>query len=188
MKRRNFLKQAAAGSTGLASLTSVVNSLAAPPSAVGITNFRFMAVSFAATIGDVAHTLLMNGDGKISPSQVVGSGSFLHFDANSPVPQTILASGTWKAKQLISFNQIGTYGSLAAGIAEMRVHLVVDLPSAAVISAMLEVVCNVGFAGLLTGEEEGFKLTVPGAPFGPFVPSVPPTGLTILTTGNEQRD
>jgi hypothetical protein len=188
MKRRNFLKKTAVGSASLASLTSVVNSLAAPPSAAGITNFRFMALSFAATIGGVAHTMLMNGDGKISPSQVVGGGSFLHFDRNSAVPQTILASGTWKAKQLISFNRIGTYGSVAAGIAEMWIHLVVDLPSPAVIPAMLEVVCNVGFAGLNTGEEEGFILTIPGASFGPFVPSVPPTGLTILTTGNEQRD
>jgi hypothetical protein len=38
----------------------------------------------------------------------------------------------------------------------------------------------VGSAGLDTGRPEGFTLTVPGAPFGPFVPIE--AGITVFTT------
>jgi len=134
--------------------------------------------------------MLMNGNGKVTPSHVGGGGSFVHFDSapSAPIPKPIIASGTWKAKRLVSFELIGTYGSVAAGIAEMEVLLVQDLPSPAVIPATLEIICNLGIAGLLTGEEEGFILTIPDAPFGPFIPATPPNGITIFTTGKKRRD
>jgi hypothetical protein len=48
-------------------------------------------------------------------------------------------------------------------------------------------VCNLGFAGLFNpGKAEGFTLTIPGAPTGPFAPFG--VGLTLFTTVNEQRD
>lgn len=53
--------------------------------------------------------------------------------------------------------------------------------------ATVRVVCNIGAAGLSTGEEEGATLTIPGAPFGPFVP-VANSALSIFTTGEEHRD
>jgi len=155
------------------------------------TNFRFVSNSNAATIGGVAHRMLMNGTGKVTASQVVGSGSFVHINSAAPVPKTILASGTWKAKRLVSFNLIGTYGSLAAGTLEMEVDLILDFPSPAVIPATLEIICNLSPAGLLTDEEEGFILTIDGAPFGQFKPKVPAdqtSGLSVFTTGNEKRD
>jgi hypothetical protein len=71
----------------------------------------------------------------------------------------------------------------------MEIHLIPK--GGPVILATLELICNIGAAGLSTGEEEGFILTIPGAPFGPFVPlmpAVPSSGLTIFTTGNENRD
>ena len=47
------------------------------------------------------------------------------------------------------------------------------------VEANLRVVCNIGAAGLNTGEEEGFVLDIPGTPFtaggmfGPFEPFTP---------------
>jgi len=134
--------------------------------------------------------MLMNGTGMVTPLQVVAAGSFVHINnaAALPTPKPILGSGTWKAKRLLAFELIGTYGSLAAGEVEMKIHLVRDFPSSAVIPATLRMVCNLAPAGLVTGEEEGFTLTIPGAPFGPFQPTTPPSGLTIFAASVEQRD
>jgi hypothetical protein len=191
MNRRKFLRTAALGSAALGALPTLANSLTTPAWAGhNQTNFDFVSNSFAATIDGVVNRMLMNGNGKVTPSQVGGGGSFVHFDSApaAPIPKPILASGTWKAKQLLSFELIGTYGSVAAGIVEMEIHLVVDFPSPAVIPATLEIVCNLGIAGLVTGEEEGFILTIPDAPFGPFMPVTPPAGITIFTIGNKKRD
>jgi len=48
--------------------------------------------------------------------------------------------------------------------------------------------------GLDTGQDEGARLEIPGTPFsggglfGPFLPLVPPVGLTAFTTGVEGKD
>ena len=145
-----------------------------------------MALSKAPPVGTVAAICIMNGTGKINPSQVVAHGSYNEYDDSTPVPKTLLAFGTWKAKELLSLSLIGRYGSSASGIAEMQVDLVQDFPSPDVIPATLKVVCNIPAAGLLTGEDEGFTLTVPGGAFGPFEPFG--LGLSIFTTENEVRD
>lgn len=184
MQRREFLKKAGVGSVMLASFPAFAElAQAASPQ----TNFHFVAISQASTIGGVAHWIGMSGDGKVTPGSVVGGGTFNHFDQNSPLPRTIFATGNWKAKELLSFDLIGTWGSFAAGIVEMGIHLVPAGGSP--IPATLKMVCNLGFANLFNpGEAEGYTLTVPGAPFGPFVPFVPALGLTLFTTVNEQRD
>lgn len=195
MDRRNFLKKA--GLTSIAS-ASFLGALAKPASADdGRVGFRFVSNSRTPTVGGVRHLAQFNGDGFVTRSRVVGGGSFNHVLDTSPVPKTIVASGTWKAKRLLSFNLVGTYGALAAGILEMEVHLIPEGES--VVGAILEVVCNLGAAGLFTGEEEGFVLTIPGTPFapggtfGPFEPFVPvaggPTnGLSVFNLLNEHRD
>src|SRR2546425_688338 len=116
MNRRELLKKAGLGLIASASLLTL--DFTTPASAHdNQTNFRFMAVS-RATTGTTQ--IIMNGNGKVTPSQVVGGGSFVHFDPAAPgVPKPILHSGTWKAKHLVSFELIGTYGSLASGILEM---------------------------------------------------------------------
>ncbi len=50
--------------------------------------------------------------------------------------------------------------------------------------ATLTVVCNIPFAPLLTGKDEGFSLD---APFGSFEPESPTVGITIFSTVNEER-
>jgi len=145
-------------------------------------------------VAGVNHRIIMAGTGKIDDEDVEGGGSFTHFNAASPVPQTVLASGTWKAKSLVSFTLAGLWGSqFVAGILEMTVELVADFPSRAVLPATLRVVCNLGPPGISTGEPEGFKLTVPGAPFSPFVQTTFPGtsfpfGLTLFTKGAGEGD
>lgn len=193
MDRRDFLKKAGmagAGSLALASVPglapSLLETLSTPALAAAQTNFHFLAFSRGATIDGVEHRVSMSGDGKTNGSQVVAGGSFVHFDNASPVPRTILGTGTWKAKRLLSFDLIGTWGVFAAGILEAEIHLVPAGGSP--IPAVLKIVCNIGPAGISTGLDEGFTLTIPDAPFSPFVPLVPALGLTVFTTENERRD
>jgi len=187
MNRRKFLTKAGVGSLALAALPALTTPALADG---GQTGFRFVSNSRTATVEGVRHFVLMNGDGIITNAQVVGGGSFNHIIDTSPVPKTIVATGTWKAKRLISFRLNGTYGALASGILEMEVNLIPI--GAAVVAATIEVVCNIGPAGLFTGEEEGFILSIPGTPFvpggtfGPFEPFG--SGLTIFTLLNEHRD
>lgn len=193
MKRRVFFKKVAVGSAALAT----VSSLAARADGENEDNregrfvgFRFVSNSRTATVGGVRHTAQFNGDGRITPSEVEGGGVFNFYVDTSPVPKTIEASGTWKAKRLTSFTLIGTYGAIASAILQMDVHLVPN--GGSVMKAKLRVVCNIGAAGLDTGEEEGFVLDIPGTPFtaggmfGPFEPYA--QGITVFNLLHERED
>jgi len=196
MNRREFLKKAGVGSMAFASLPTLAPILARPAldDDDGRTNFFFLSFSQGGVVDGVNHRIAMAGAGKISEAGVKGGGSFTHLNAASSVPQTVLASGAWKAKSLVSFTLAGLWGSqFVAGILEMTVSLVADFPSRVVLPATLRVVCNLGPAGISTGEPEGFKLTVPGAPFSPFVPTTFPGtsfpfGLTLFTKGVGEGD
>jgi hypothetical protein len=185
MARRELLKTAGLGSIALGSLATLADALARPVWADDRVNFRFLSISQAKTIGGVQHRVNISGDGKITAEEVVGGGSFNHFNNASPVPKTLLAFGSWKVKDLISFGLIGKYGALAAGVLEVKIHLIPV--GGSVTPATLRVVCNIGAAGLSTGEEEGATLSIPGTPFGPFAP-VADSALSIFTTGVEERD
>jgi hypothetical protein len=50
--------------------------------------------------------------------------------------------------------------------------------------ATLELICNVGPAGLATGEEEGWVLE--GTPYGTFTPLSPIIGITHLSVAGER--
>ena len=69
---------------------------------------------------------------------------------------------------------------MTAGVAVMEIELKQTIPSPAVVSATLKIVCNVGSGGFDTGQPEGFTLTVRGAPYGAFVPIG--AGITVFTT------
>src|SRR5437667_10467841 len=155
MNRKNFLKTVGVGSIAAASAPAMLATLATPASAEGgrPVGFRFVSNSRTATVGGERHLFQMTGDGLVTHSHVIAGGSFNHIIDTSPVPKTILASGTWKAKKLIGLDLIGTYGAIAAGILEMEINMVPK--GGSVIPATLEIVCNLGAAGLFTGEEEG---------------------------------
>jgi len=186
--RRKFLKNAGLGSVALASLSSLGHALAADKGSDNNTNWVVAAIEPGDTVNGIAYTMAFEGCGFVNPGTVVGQGSFVEFDNLSPVPHTILASGTWKATSLIHTDIIGTYGSLAAGIIEMEIKLVEDLPIPGVVvpGAILEIACNIPAAGLFTDEEEGFILTIPDSPSGTFMPPVI-VGGTVFSILNEKR-
>jgi hypothetical protein len=193
MNRRKLLEKVGLGSLATASL---LEALATPASADDErpVNFHFLAVSQAGTVNGVAHRVTMGGDGAITQGNVVGGGFFVHWDAAPPgVPKPVLSTGSWKAKRLISFKLIGTFGVQGSGVLDMVINLVpVNGP---VVEAILEVVCNISAAGLFNpGKDEGFSLSIPGTIFvpggaaGPFVPLVPPQGISAFSVVNENRD
>jgi hypothetical protein len=205
MDRRELLRKVGLGSLALASLPKMLDVLAAPVWAEGQTNFHFIGVGLAGAPGTPAapqHSLIMGGQGRFNPdrigSQVEGGGVFVHFTspgANPPpggTPLPIVASGSWVPRLLVNYKQIGTYGVGAAGVLDMVIDLLREVPSKALIrGATLRVVCNIGPAGLVTGEREGFTLSIPGTEFsaggtpGPFVPfgPVPPPPAPAIAPG-----
>lgn len=189
MKRREFLKKAAIGTAGLATLPALGNIPTARAQTEAQMNFHFVCISLAGTVANVLHQILMTGDGQIQPN-FEGGGFYYHTDAASPVPRTLLGSGTWEAVRLVSWNPIGNYGVAFAGVLEMEVNLLQQIPSAAVIPAKLKVVCDLAVANLVNPNEngEGYELTIPDADFGPFKQVHPALGLTLFSTGSRVED
>jgi hypothetical protein len=187
--RRKFLKNAGLGSVALASLPALGHAMAAPKGNRNNTNWVVAAIEPGNTVNGIAYTMAFEGCGFVNPGMAIGQGSFVEFDNLSLVPHTILASGTWKATNLISTNIIGTYGAFAAGIIEMEIELVEDLPvpGVCVPGVLLHITCNIPAAGLFNDdEEEGFELTVPDSPSGTFMPPVI-VGGTVFSILNENR-
>jgi hypothetical protein len=184
ISRRQVLREAGAVSIlgALAIPATVFATDGADDDAASHMNLHFAAVSTAASIG-AKGVVLMAGDGRFTLSHIQGHGIYQHIDPTTPKPNTILNAGTWKTTSLVSFKSIGTYGVQASGILTMKVDLVQDIPSPAVMPATLTVVCNIPFAPLVTGEDEGFSLD---APFGLFEPQMPTVGITIFSTVNEE--
>ncbi len=186
IERREYLKRAGFGSLALGSLPMLIDALARPALAQTQRGFMFLTVSAAGP----RHRLAMGGQGVFDPargsaSAMSGSGSFFHFQPATSPPFPLVASGTWKARLLTSYREIGTYGGAAAGIGEFVIDIRRLHPSPALIrGAVLRFFCNIGAAGLQTGKTEGITLSIPGTEFsggakpGPFlqIPSPQPAG------------
>lgn len=185
--RRGLLKRAGFGSLVLGSLPALVDALASPALAQTRRGFMFLTVSAAGP----QHRIAMGGQGVFDPargpaSSVEGSGSFFHFQLATSPPFPLVASGTWKARLLTSYREIGTYANAASGIGEFVIDIQRLRPSPALIrGAVMRLFCNIGAGvGLQTGETEGITLSIPGTEFsagatpGSFsqIPSPPPAG------------
>jgi hypothetical protein len=185
--RRGFLKKAGLGSVSIASALALPGILSTPTRAKAqfddgsIINWIFAAFSKAATTTDgVAHRAAMEGHGFVDGGDIEGVGSYNLFDNASAVPKTILSAGTWEATGLNSLNLVGQWGAFESAIVDMQINLLQIIPSEAVIAARLVVPCNIPAAGLSTGEEEGFFLTIPGAAEGTYSPLSPPIGGSVF--------
>jgi hypothetical protein len=141
MDRRQFVKHAGIGALGL-------GALAASP--VGSDNVMLLegAASFKAKTGQVDRE---------------GGGNFNHirFTPAFPAGQQLLASGTWEPTGFVSYTStLPDYGRVRPSIVVVTVALHPD--GGGSFEGTLLVACNVGFAGLLTGQPEGFQLNLPG--------------------------
>jgi hypothetical protein len=188
IKRKEFLKRAGVGAVVVASAPTFADvAWAHDDDDDDRRRFYFQAASGQASALNLGETILMSGCGSFRESSVRGGGEFVHFDGRKIPSPDFIATGTWKARRVLSFQEIGTWGVAVAGILEMRINLI-PCEGRAIRGATLEVVCNLGPAGLVTSpfQQEGFTLTVPGlAPFRAFTPNV---GLTFFTRRCEEKD
>lgn len=185
-ERREFIKRVGLGSLGLAATPTFVQALTTPALGSHLFNWHFLALSSAGVVDGIHHTIAMVGDGSTNPLR--GGGAFAHFnnDPELPLPKPMLATGRWRANDLVSLETIGTYGGFTSGVINLRARL---LPAGGPsLPADLQIVCNLGFAGLVNfdGEgnplAEGYTVTASGLTFTPFVP---PLGLTVFTNVRE---
>ena len=208
MKKQAFSKSAI-GAAALTFLLILVTTLGRPARMNGQSNegvhrvFIFVSFSEVTTSDGVAHRFGMQGSGTFNSEdgEARGRGSYSRFNnAAAGVPKPILDSGTWKVTQFVrvdfcgqqlfcgSATPSGTYGRITAGILELRVDLISDVDRT-VTPATLRLICNVGAAGISTGEAEGYTLDIDGTTFGRFTPvlvpaaSGPPTPLGITHLG-----
>lgn len=180
MNRRVFLKRAGLGSAAVASFPVLSQLASSPAWASSSTVFRFQCIS-SGTVGAATHFLVIGGQGMITPSQALGAGSFTHLTSLS-APSTVVASGTWKVKDLEDFTTIGSFGAIIAGVADMEILLLPDGGPA--VPATLKVVCNIPAAGLFTGLAEGVQVvtTTPPVSFSTAV-----AGITTYAPGVEAK-
>jgi hypothetical protein len=184
MDRRDFLKKA-----GLVAVASAPLLAGLPKRAKadgGAIEFIFACLSYS-TANPTGEATTLNGAGAFSAEdgEVTGGGCYNFINTGaSGLPKPLLENGEWRANTLISWSPNGTYGSFASGILELGVTL---FPAGgSPYHATLEVVCNIPFVPLLTGEPEGFKLTTPTVTFAPgAVVGQSQVGVTLLCVGED---
>ena len=141
--------------------------------------YDFVSFSQAPASGHIAQPRIgMRGCGTFDETtkSVNGGGSFVFFDNAQPVPKPLILFGRWRAATFVNYNTKGlpSYGNIQPAILEILAD-VEGIGS----GLTMEVVCNVGPAGLATGEEEGWQLH--GTPYGDFMPLGPPVGISHLS-------
>ncbi len=164
--------------------------------------FAFVAVTAADTNDGKMHRIGGGGSGVFDPDTgwVRAGGTFEHFDFGAPgLPKPSLGTAKWQAKRVVKFTPCtpprtcttkngATYGHITPGVVELEVDLYFD-GRPRITGAMLKVICNIGFAGIVnkdpaTGESlpEGYFLTFtdPDAGTLTFKPLKPIIGITHI--------
>jgi hypothetical protein len=180
MNRRAFLQRIGLGSLAAAGSVPLLGSpaLAHLESEDGDErHFRFVALSFLDT---QTEAMVMEGTGIFGDDRLVGQGDWQHI--SWPPPSTLLGHGLWRKNRLLSYETgFGSFAEIEASILTLQI-LMLPAEDTGVdhFRATLKIVCNVGPAGLLTGQTEGFTLTFPdGTTFAPAVANI---GLTHIST------
>jgi hypothetical protein len=143
-------------------------------------------------VSGTSDRMIIDGTGGFNANEAHGGGSFDHFRAAGSPPLPIVASGTWKATDVVSFAHSPTsHGPYEGGVLVMHATFF-PTGQPAIKNVTVEVDCNLGPIGFSTGKTEGVVVTFPGGPvFGPtnLGPTTPFTGVTVFTVGEgEQGD
>jgi hypothetical protein len=186
--RGDLLKKAGVGALALGSIPIFADvARADDDSDDGRLRLYFVALSGQASAVNLGDSIAMSGCGSFGDGRVQGGGEFVHFDGTRfGNPNNVRATGSWRATRFLSFQEVGTWGVGVSGILRIEIRLIpCDHP--AIRGATLEIVCNLGPAGIGTpGTVEGYTLTVPGlAPFKAFSPNI---GLTLFTRPCHRND
>ena len=149
----------------------------------GRIGFHFLVADQVAGMTD---RMIIQGDGSFNRNQASGGGTFDHFQAVGSPPLPIVATGTWKAGDVVSWTPGTSHGVFEGGT--LVIHATVK-PNGqpAIKNVLIEIDCNLGPAGFTTGKPEGVVVTVPGTPAVVFTPTNPTTGVTVfsLTKGHK---
>ena len=149
----------------------------------GRIGFHFLVADQVAGTTD---RMIIQGDGSFNRNQASGGGTFDHFQAVGSPPLPIVATGTWKAGDVVSWTPGTSHGVFEGGT--LVIHATVK-PNGqpAIRNVLIEVDCNLGPANFSTGKPEGVVVTVPGTPAVVFTPTNPTTGVTVfsLTKGHK---
>jgi hypothetical protein len=149
----------------------------------GRIGFHFLVLD---QVSGTTDRLIFQGNGSFNRNRASGGGTFDHFQAVGSPPLPLVATGTWKAEDVVSWTPGGTHGVYQGGI--LVIHATVKPKGQpAIKNVLVEVDCNLGPAGFSTGKPEGVIVTVPGTPPVVFTPTSPTTGLTVfsLTKGHK---
>jgi hypothetical protein len=154
----------------------------------GQTGYHFLVLD---AVSGTPDRMIITGDGGFNSHQAHGGGTFDHFQGVGSPPLPVVASGTWKANDVVSFTHSSTShgGVFEGGILIMHATF---FPKGrpAIPNVTVEVDCNLGPIGFSTGKTEGVIVTFPGGPvFGPTAgPTTPFTGVTVFTVGKGKQD
>jgi hypothetical protein len=180
--RRGFLKKAGLGAMTLASLPALGSALTVPADAAEEERVFYFVAFSKAMVGGRDHRFGISGAGGFSPGKGTarGWGTYSYVDFSAPGPtKPLLAFGRWRVTKFLNYgHQVGASGAIRPSIVDLQVNLAPQT-GATITGATLRLICNVGYAGLMTGEPEGYKLTVPGIP-GMFEPLDPVLGITHI--------
>ena len=156
--------------------------------AAGQAGFHFLVFDAVSATPD---RMIITGDGGFNGNQAHGGGTFDHFQVGATLPLHIVASGTWRANDVVSFTASPTsHGPFEGGALVMHATFY-PTGQPAIKNVTVEVDCNLGPIGFSTGKPEGVVVTFPGGPvFAPtnLGPTTPVTGVTIFTVGKGEGD
>lgn len=168
MDRKTLLERAGIGAGVLAvpALFGAEAALALPPN--GQRTYTLVAFSQAPAVTGVAFPKLLLvccGNFKPDAGRIGGGGHWALNDWNgSPGTARLISSGLWQPTELVDYTTFGQpVGATQASIIDMRA----DFEGLAN-NAPMRLICNIGPAGILTGQPEGYKATIPG--YSEFVP------------------
>jgi hypothetical protein len=122
--------------------------------------------------------LLIQGDGSFNRNRASGGGTFDHFLGGTGPPATLVATGTWKAEDVVSWSPGLSHGIFEGGTLSIHATLK-PVGQPAIKNVLITIYCNLGPAGFTTGHTESAEVTLPGGPM--FIPTNPPTGITIFS-------
>jgi len=168
MDRRQFVKHTGLGTLGLGALAVTPTAVAGYRKGNGHQHFSLVSLSGTSAAEEGSDdVMLLEGAAsfKAKSGQVdrEGGGNFNHirFTPAFPAGQQLLASGTWEPTGFVSYTStLPDYGRVRPSV--IVVTVVLNPDGGGSFDGTLLVACNVGFAGLLTGQPEGFKLNLPG--------------------------
>ena len=129
-------------------------------------------------IAGASDRLIIQGDGSFNRNRASGGGTFDHFLAGTGPPATLVATGTWKAGDVVSWSPGSSHGIFEGGT--LTIHATVKpVGQPAIKHVLLTIYCNLGPAGFSTGHAEGVDVTFPGEPM--FTQTSPTTGVTVFS-------